>query len=578
MKRISTVLFAMAMLLACQKSEVTEQLSTLQYEPLTISVEQGDSRIHLSDNRAVWNNGDMLSVFYKSKANQMWQYVGEAGAKSGKIEALFAPSSSEALPYIVALYPYNSDYTIDSNCAINYTLPIEQQYNSNCYNNGSAIMVAASESTDLELKQSCGWLELQICSEEKGVKVQKITLKGNNNEKVAGKITIDPLTATAKYSSATSKRKVSLICSGSGVSLSQTPTSLHIALAPQRFAKGFTIEITTADGRTMTKSTTKEVSIERNTILPMEPFTIEPKIVEQVITPTTEPAASSDMVYGLRYEPGISINIATSKFESQLSAISKAGFKYIEICIAHSAGMMDMSDTEALEFLAAKLAIVKKYNLTVWSIHLPYEDKNWTSVSSTDETIRTQSVENISRVLTFCAQTFTDCKNYVLHASKSVSPSTAALNQAHKSLEQMDVIARQYGVRLCVENLVGSYCYTLSDLLNVVKPFSNVYVTYDIGHANCKGYNVVDYLASIGTKLGTVHIHDTVYGSGVDDHRIVGYGDIGTNFGWGNVYKTMLTTNRYRGVFLFELSGEDPTEVMATYNAIVEDYKKRYEY
>ena len=51
------------------------------------------------------------------------------------------------------------------------------------------------------------------------------------------------------------------------------------------------------------------------------------EIVEQVITPTTEVAAANAPFAGLRYEPGISINIASSKFDSRLIEIANAGFK-----------------------------------------------------------------------------------------------------------------------------------------------------------------------------------------------------------------------------------------------------------
>ena len=46
----------------------------------------------------------------------------------------------------------------------------------------------------------------------------------------------------------------------------------------------------------------------------------------------------------------------------------------------------------------------------------------------------------------------------------------------------------------------------------------------------------------------------------------MGQGDVNR---WGEVYKTLLEDNRYRGVFLFELGGKDPAEVMATYNDII---------
>ena len=228
------------------------------------------------------------------------------------------------------------------------------------------------------------------------------------------------------------------------------------------------------------------------------------------------------------------------------------------------------TDEQVAATFASMQQQIDNYGITVWSIHLPYEDKNWTSISA-KESIRTQSVEYILRTLRLCAAHFKTCKNYVLHASKSVSPSATAISQAQKSLMEMDEVAKQLGVRFCVENLVGSFCYTIDDLLAVIKPFDNVYATFDIGHANCKGYDVVEYLKAIGTKLGTVHMHDTAYKSGSDDHRLVGDGDIHTkNRPWGEIYKTMLSNNGYRGVFMFEpKDNQKATDVVARYNEII---------
>lgn len=288
------------------------------------------------------------------------------------------------------------------------------------------------------------------------------------------------------------------------------------------------------------------------------------------ITPTTINAQPNEDVTGLQYIPGMQINVDDNTFSSRLEEVAAAGFKYVELKIKYSYGLHNKTDEQVNTTFASMQQQMEQKGIAVWSIHLPYEDKNWTSISAA-ESIRTQSVEYILRALRLCAAHFTTCKTYVLHASKSVSPSQTAISQAHKSLMQMDEVAKQLGVRFCVENLVGSFCYTIDDVLAVIKPFDNVYATFDIGHANCKAYDVVEFLKSLGTKLGTVHIHDTIYGSGNDDHRIVGQGDIATkNRSWGEIYKTLLESNGYRGVFMFEpKDNQSASDIMATYNDII---------
>jgi sugar phosphate isomerase/epimerase len=289
-----------------------------------------------------------------------------------------------------------------------------------------------------------------------------------------------------------------------------------------------------------------------------------------IITPTTQNSNPGEDTAGLYYTIGMQINVDDATFSTRLKEVAEAGFKYVELKIKYSYGLHNKTDEQVAATFASMQQQIDNYGITVWSIHLPYEDKNWTSISA-QESIRTQSVEYILRTLRLCAAHFKTCKNYVLHASKSVSPSATAISQAQKSLMEMDEVAKQLGVRFCVENLVGSFCYTVDDLLAVIKPFDNVYATFDIGHANCKGYDVVEYLKAIGTKLGTVHMHDTAYKSGSDDHRLVGDGDIHTkNRPWGEIYKTMLSNNGYRGVFMFEpKDNQKAADVVARYNDII---------
>lgn len=300
------------------------------------------------------------------------------------------------------------------------------------------------------------------------------------------------------------------------------------------------------------------------------------EIVVRNIEPTVELGAKGENVDGMRFYPGISINIESSKFAANLTEIANAGFKYIEITIKHTYGIMDMTDEAVLAKFAERIGHVKANGLTIWSIHLPFDSAEYTHIAG-KESVRKQSVENILRVLRLCVQGFPECKNYVLHASKGVlSPRSESVNQARKSLAEMLPVAKELGVRIGVENLVGSLCWSMEEMENTIAGFDDAWVTYDIGHANCKGLDVVKFLEYIGPRLATVHMHDTVTGSGVDSHDLLGVPNPGISV-WEDVYRTMLEDNRYRGVFMFELSGKNANTVMESYKKIVADYEKKYE-
>lgn len=302
------------------------------------------------------------------------------------------------------------------------------------------------------------------------------------------------------------------------------------------------------------------------------PGKTDPPAAERTIEPSIEPAAADADTTGLRYRPGMQINVSDASFAARLDEVAEAGFEYIELKFKFSYGFERRTDAEIAATLAGMRRRIDEKNITVWSVHLPYDSTEWTNIGGA-ENVRRQSVDYLLRVLRLCHEQFPGCRNYVLHASKGVlKPRSASVAQARKSLEEMLPAADRYGVRLCIENLVGSLCPTPEEKGAVIDGFDNARTTFDIGHANCTGHDVVEFLKWEGTRLGTVHIHDTMFGTRNDDHRLVGQGDIAR---WGDVYRTLLAVNRYRGVFLFEPTDtQKAADVMATYRTILDAYRR----
>ena len=114
---------------------------------------------------------------------------------------------------------------------------------------------------------------------EEDVVVKSITLKGNNDEKLAGNSTITPIygqdpTIVMANNARTS---ITLDC-GEGVkigSTEETATAFWIVVPPTTFEEGLTITVTEIDGESFTKSTSNAVVVERNIIKPMAAFEVE---------------------------------------------------------------------------------------------------------------------------------------------------------------------------------------------------------------------------------------------------------------------------------------------------------------
>lgn len=311
------LLFAVVAILfaACTQDVAVEILSPNiaddAPETLTVGFEGDDTRIQLNENvKTVWTNGDQVSVFYRSDANQKWEYTGETGARIADLTRVDEGVATEDMKRVVVVYPYNENYYINTDTFnVQATLPAVQTYLKDSYGLNGNIMISQSEYNNFSLKSVCGWLKLQLTGN--GEKIKSITLKGNNGEQVAGELYINSADATAILSSDagsaddgetggaggglvfedTILKEVTLDCS-EGVTLGSEPTAFYIALPPQEFSKGLTIEIKDFSDFVMTKSTDKTVNLTRNAIQPMSAFEfVNPN------TPTPPTPANNEIRY-----------------------------------------------------------------------------------------------------------------------------------------------------------------------------------------------------------------------------------------------------------------------------------------
>ena len=282
------------MFAACATDGVNEPSATIEDlapETLTVSFEGEESRIQLQEGKTVWNEGDLVSVFYRSNANQKWQFQGATGDRTGNLKRVEMGTATETMNRVVVVYPYAESYYINPETYnVEASLPATQTYVADSYGVGGNIMVSNGEYNQVVLKSVCGWLKLELTGN--GESIKSITLKGNNGEQVAGQLYINSADATAVLASEmggaedngsaggnlvfedTILTEVTLNC-GDGVTLSAEPTAFYIALPPQTFANGISLNVTATNGTTMTKSTDKEVVIARNHILPMAELEVD---------------------------------------------------------------------------------------------------------------------------------------------------------------------------------------------------------------------------------------------------------------------------------------------------------------
>ena len=296
MKKLLLFVLAAFAFAACEQAPIEEQSAIRHEAPETITVgfEGDDTRIQLNEaQKTVWTKDDLVSVFYRSDANQKWQYQGETGERVGNLKRVDAGTATRGMDRVVVVYPYNEDYYINpSTFNVQASLPATQHYLKDSYGVGDNLMVAQSEFTQFSLKNVCGWLKLQLTGD--GEVVKSITFKGKDGEQVAGMIYVDTMTAEATLAAEmgsaddnnaggnlvfddTILTEVTLDC-GEGVTLDAEATAFYIALPPQTFENGFKVEIVCADDTKMVKSSNKALSIERNHIQPMTAMEFTPPV------------------------------------------------------------------------------------------------------------------------------------------------------------------------------------------------------------------------------------------------------------------------------------------------------------
>uniref|UniRef100_UPI0040563B89 hypothetical protein n=1 Tax=Alistipes sp. TaxID=1872444 RepID=UPI0040563B89 len=305
MKKLYIFALVAMLFAACTTDAIDEQSVKVEEQaPDTLvgTFEGEDSRIQLENGKTVWTQGDEVSVFYLSNANQKWQYQGETGERTGNLKRANVGNATETMKRVVVVYPYNENYYINTDTYnVKASLPATQTYLKDSYGLDGNIMVSQSEYNQFSLRNVCGWLKIQLTGN--GGKVQSIKLKGNNGEQVAGEIYVNSADATSTLASEmgsaddgensaggnlvfddTILTEVVLNC-GEGVTLSSEATAFYIALPPQTFESGVTVEIRDINGYLMTKSTDKEIIINRNAIQPMARFEFStPEKIEYMAT------------------------------------------------------------------------------------------------------------------------------------------------------------------------------------------------------------------------------------------------------------------------------------------------------
>lgn len=190
MKRLLLCGALIALLCACTTADDVDNnpLRTVD-APKTIIASMDDvTRTYANENLSLrWHAGDEIS-FFPVTYNLRYRFDGETGDNSGSFTKLSEGLvTGNELPTNYAVYPYREDTRIMEDGEVTFQLPDVQSYAENSFGRGANVMIATTSDVEdniLRFKNVDGYLKLQLYGED--VEVERIELRGNNDEPLAG--------------------------------------------------------------------------------------------------------------------------------------------------------------------------------------------------------------------------------------------------------------------------------------------------------------------------------------------------------------------------------------------------------
>lgn len=269
--RWSIVIVSLALIMAGCTVDKTEDLSiNIEEDKIYASMAEEDVRVQLNDKKhTVWNKGDEIYTLYDGRLD-LYRFDGESGDYDGSFSRVGAYSVEAYPDKHYAFYSYYGYGRSGNNVVIFCTLPTTQKYMRDSYGVGSNVMIGESEDgTNFRFKNVVGYLRVGITGDKS---VRSIKLEGNNDESMSGIFYYYLPNITNLFWYSVEANSITIDCGESGVQLGATQTDFYYSLLPGNYPTGISLTITFTDGTTYIKRTTKPITIERNTILPMATF------------------------------------------------------------------------------------------------------------------------------------------------------------------------------------------------------------------------------------------------------------------------------------------------------------------
>jgi len=247
---ITSIVTAFASLSSCSKLDDQE---TNQISIISASIVQPTDEVVTKTSLAagtgnpvsypvIWSESDAIAVSSQSATAYATYILGsEAGSQSG---TFFKISGTTPSGSVYSYYPA-SNVTGVSGSTYSVTIPAVQNYQEQSIGNGAFPMYAsATNVANLVFNPLMAVLKLQLTSIE-GQAVKRIIVT-SDTENLSGKAQVNMSDGSISWTAG--HKSVELYCGESGVTLSATPLTFHIAV-PAAALKDYCVVVTATDGK-----------------------------------------------------------------------------------------------------------------------------------------------------------------------------------------------------------------------------------------------------------------------------------------------------------------------------------------
>ena len=205
-----------------------------------------------------WTPADEINIFYGTTSTHYTSQNTENATTAVFRTTDVIGSTESASTNIWGLYPYNANATCTGS-AVRTTLPATQYGVPGTFDDDLYITLAHSGTTSLRFYNVCGGIKFSLSRND----INSITFRGNDNEDLAGDISLSFVDGLPKTTVVNGQKEITLTPKGGGTFAKDV--NYYIVALPGALSQGFTMKFRTTGGTVGTfRYTANPVTLKRS--------------------------------------------------------------------------------------------------------------------------------------------------------------------------------------------------------------------------------------------------------------------------------------------------------------------------